>query len=198
MHTELDHLVVVAPTLAIGAEYVTRALGVAPQAGGSHPLMGTHNVVLRLGTRLYLEVIAIDPAAPHPERRRWFGLDDLPSHARPRLATWVARTSALCAGVNAWAKAVGAAHNAAANRRPPMKLRIIKCIREALGCGHAQLLRMPQRFSAPRALAHAGFRDRQDILRPQVGCRALIESLFRPCGENAGFGKVADRIAKLR
>lgn len=121
MHTELDHLVVVAPTLAIGAEYVTRALGVAPQAGGSHPLMGTHNVVLRLGTRLYLEVIAIDPAAPHPERRRWFGLDDLPSHARPRLATWVARTSALEAAAEGVASRLG---NVEAMTRGSLRWRI--------------------------------------------------------------------------
>lgn len=95
MRAELDHLVVVAPTLAMGAEFVTRALGVEPQAGGAHPMMGTHNLVLRLGTRSYLEVIAIDPAAPHPGRPRWFALDRLSGDGRPRLATWVARTSSL-------------------------------------------------------------------------------------------------------
>ena len=95
MRAELDHLVVVAPTLAIGAEFVTQALGVEPQAGGAHPLMGTHNLVLRLGTRSYLEVIAIDPAAPHPGRPRWFALDHLSGDGSPRLATWVARTLSL-------------------------------------------------------------------------------------------------------
>ena len=95
MRAELDHLVVVAPTLAMGAQFVTQALGVEPQAGGAHPVMGTHNLVLRLGIRSYLEVIAIDPAAPHPGRPRWFALDHLSGDSRPRLATWVARTVSL-------------------------------------------------------------------------------------------------------
>ena len=95
MRAELDHLVVVALTLATGAEFVTRALGVEPQAGGAHPTMGSHNLVLRLGARSYLEVIAIDPTASNPGRPRWFALDQLSGDDSPRLATWVARTSSL-------------------------------------------------------------------------------------------------------
>ena len=107
MSAELDHLVVVTPTLAIGAKFVTQVLGVEPQAGGSHPLMGTHNLVLRLGTGSYLEIIAIDPDAPRPNRRRWFALDELPSDASPRLATWVARTSGLDAAADRVARRLG-------------------------------------------------------------------------------------------
>lgn len=107
MRAELDHLVVIAPTLADGADFVIRALGVEPQAGGSHPLMGTHNLVLRLGADAYLEIIAIDPAAPRPTRPRWFALDDLPSSATPRLATWVARTSGLDEAADRVASCVG-------------------------------------------------------------------------------------------
>ena len=95
MRAELDHLVVTAPTLAAGAAFVVQALGVQPQAGGEHPRMGTHNLVLRLGSSSYLEVIAINPAATHPGRPRWFALDDLRSDSRPHLTTWVARTSGL-------------------------------------------------------------------------------------------------------
>ena len=54
--------------------------------------MGTHNYLLRLGAKAYLEVISIDPDAPRPVRARWFGLDDLAPDAPPRLAAWVART----------------------------------------------------------------------------------------------------------
>jgi len=89
---KLDHLVVVAPKLSVGAEFVRRVLDVAPEGGGAHPTMGTHNCLLRLGDRAYLEVIAIDPAAPRPLRKRWFGLDALPPDAPPRLAAWVAWT----------------------------------------------------------------------------------------------------------
>jgi hypothetical protein len=97
MRAELDHLVVIAPTLAIGADFVARTLGVPLQPGGEHPRMGTHNLLLRLGAACYLEVIAIDAQAPHPGRPRWFGLDRLPPEARPRLATWVARVPSLAA-----------------------------------------------------------------------------------------------------
>jgi hypothetical protein len=63
--------------------------------------MGTHNRVLRIATsqypRAYLEIIAINAAAPPPARRRWFDLDD-PSlqhdlHQRPRLVHFVASTA---------------------------------------------------------------------------------------------------------
>ncbi|MFT0180356.1 VOC family protein [Pseudomonas benzopyrenica] len=92
--SSLDHLVVVAPTLAAGAQYVEERLGVAMQPGGKHPRIGTHNLLLRLGD-CYLEVIAPDPDAPPPTRPRWFGLDELGSDAEPHLAHWVARTRGL-------------------------------------------------------------------------------------------------------
>jgi len=91
----IDHLVLTAPTLASGAEFVTRALGVPLQRGGEHPRMGTHNLLLRLSASTYLEVIAVDPAAAGPGRPRWFGLDGLAPNAAPRLATWVARTATI-------------------------------------------------------------------------------------------------------
>ncbi|RON50148.1 VOC family protein [Pseudomonas frederiksbergensis] len=92
MKTTLDHLAIIAPNLDTGCAFVTRHLGVDLQPGGAHPRMGTHNRLLRLGPDIYLEVIAIDPTANHPNRPRWFGMDDLPLDAPPRLATWVART----------------------------------------------------------------------------------------------------------
>ena len=89
----IDHLVITAPTLELGADFVGRILGVPLQPGGAHPRMGTHNRLLRLGPATYLEVIAADPTAPAPGRPRWFGLDRLASDAEPRLATWVVRTA---------------------------------------------------------------------------------------------------------
>jgi hypothetical protein len=66
----IDHIIVTAPSLEIGAEYVRQILRVAPQVGGKHPRMGTHNLLLRLGNSLFLEVISPDPDAPSPERPR--------------------------------------------------------------------------------------------------------------------------------
>ncbi|KQP47566.1 VOC family protein [Pseudorhodoferax sp. Leaf274] len=88
----IDHLAIVAPTLQAGSDALYAQLGVRPQAGGQHARMGTHNLLLRLGEAVYLEVIAIDPEAPAPARPRWFGLDALAADAPPRLACWVART----------------------------------------------------------------------------------------------------------
>jgi hypothetical protein len=88
----IDHITVTAPTLQAGADFVRQQLGVTPQPGGSHPRMGTHNLLLRLGDALFLEVIAPDPQAPAPGRPRWFGLDRLTADTLPRLSTWVMRT----------------------------------------------------------------------------------------------------------
>ena len=92
----IDHLVVAAQTLAQGCDYVESGLRVRPQPGGKHATMGTHNALLRLGERLYLEVMAIDPDAPKPLRARWFDLDEPRMRASltdgPRLIHFVART----------------------------------------------------------------------------------------------------------
>ena len=100
---EIDHLVIAADSLAQGAAWCEAVLGVAPGPGGTHPLMGTHNRLLRIASPAfplaYLEILAIDPAAPPPARARWFGLDAPALQAAlrvsPRLVGLVARTADL-------------------------------------------------------------------------------------------------------
>ena len=92
MAARLDHLTVVAPTLEEGSAYVEAALGVAPGAGRTHPGMGTHNLLLSLGSAVYLEVISPDPSAAPVGRPRWFGLDHVLPGSSARLAAWVAST----------------------------------------------------------------------------------------------------------
>ena len=96
---ELDHIVIGAASLDAGVAWVEQHLGVKPVPGGQHPGMGTHNAVLRLGARCYLEVIAIDPAGQVPTRPRWFALDEPDMQARlaasPALITWVIRSASL-------------------------------------------------------------------------------------------------------
>ncbi len=87
---ELDHLVITAPDLETGTAWIENILGVPVQDGGAHALMGTHNRLLSLGPSLYLEVIAVNPAAPAPSHPRWFGLDHAPT--APRLSHWACRT----------------------------------------------------------------------------------------------------------
>ena len=110
----IDHLVVAADTLAQGEGWCQATLGVAPGPGGQHPLMGTHNRLLRIATvdhpRAYFEIIAPDPSVPAaPEgRRRWFDLD-VPRVRQalrddgPRLLHWVVQVPDLQAAVDALA-----------------------------------------------------------------------------------------------
>ena len=92
----LDHLVIAAETLEQGVDYVRSTLGVEIPKGGFHKTMGTHNHLMQLGDRAYLEVIAIDPDATVPDRPRWFDLDDAlmreSLRQQPRLITWVMNT----------------------------------------------------------------------------------------------------------
>ncbi|MBI5922185.1 MAG: VOC family protein [Betaproteobacteria bacterium] len=103
----IDHIAVTAPSLGTGAAFVHDVLGVAPQAGGEHPRMGTHNLLLRLGDALFLEVIAPNPSAPAPARPRWFGLDTLGPGSQPALSAWVARTADIHAATAASSEVLG-------------------------------------------------------------------------------------------
>jgi len=100
---QLDHITVAALDLAEGVAYASERLGIEIPPGGQHPLMGTHNHLLRLADDLFLEVIAPDPAAPAPSRARWFGFDNGATRAAlaksPRLWTWVARCADLGAAL---------------------------------------------------------------------------------------------------
>ena len=102
----LDHLVVLADTLAQGVAWCEATLGVTPGPGGEHALFGTHNRLLALGGAgyplAYLELIAInsgaagDTGSSASGRKRWFDMDDEALRRRvrskgPRLIHWVAR-----------------------------------------------------------------------------------------------------------
>jgi hypothetical protein len=97
--SELDHLVVACTRLDEGVDWIERKLGARPQSGGQHVAMGTHNALLKLGPRAYLEVIAIDPDGARPARPRWFALDEPAMQSRlasgPALVTWVLRCESL-------------------------------------------------------------------------------------------------------
>jgi hypothetical protein len=93
----LDHITIIAPSLAEGVDHVRACLDIDVPFGTKHPDMGTHNHRLRLGETVYLEIIAVDPHAPPPSRPRWFGLDDTAAVRRhwqsgERLRAWVAMT----------------------------------------------------------------------------------------------------------
>lgn len=103
----IDHLVVTAPTLEIGAEYIKDNLGVEMEPGGKHPYMGTWNLLLSLGGSTYLEVISINPTLPKPDHPRWFGLDNRYDNFLPTLSNWVARTTDIHSTVSGCSETVG-------------------------------------------------------------------------------------------
>ena len=99
-HTALvfDHLAVVAPDVEAGVAHVRERLGIEVPPGGTHPLMGTKNHLLRLGDACFLEIIAIDPDAPTPPWPRWFNLDRR-GDAPARLEHWLLGTTDLDATI---------------------------------------------------------------------------------------------------
>nr|WP_295775935.1 VOC family protein [Rhodoferax sp.] len=111
MAASMDHLVVMASDLAQGVAWCEATLGVTPGPGGEHPLMGTHNRLLKIATpehrTVYLEIIAINSVAPNavPARaRRWFDMDDLAlqahvAHHGPTLIHFVASVPDIVASV---------------------------------------------------------------------------------------------------
>jgi len=107
---EVDHLVVLATTLAEGVAWCEATLGITPGPGGQHALMGTHNRLFSIASAsfpgAYFEIIAIDPGATPPARRRWFDMDDAALRERvqrqgPQLAHFVARVPDAVAAVAA-------------------------------------------------------------------------------------------------
>ena len=117
MKTQIDHLVIVAQTLAQGVQWCEATLGITPGPGGEHAQYGTHNRLAKIATPAhplaYLEIIAIDPGAKKPMAtgaKRWFDMDDAALQAavatEPRLVHFVAQTDDIQAGRNAL-KALG-------------------------------------------------------------------------------------------
>lgn len=93
----LDHIALGTADLKQGVAALKETMGVEIPQGGQHPLMGTHNHVMRTGEAEFFELIAVDKEAPKPSRPRWFTLDDpaTQNHIsdRPRALCWVVKTN---------------------------------------------------------------------------------------------------------
>jgi hypothetical protein len=95
MTATIDHLVYACPDLDAAVAEIAGLTGVRPQQGGQHPGLGTHNALLSLGDRTYLEIIAPDPAQPGTGQQP-FGVDRLTA---PALRAWAAAPRDLDAAV---------------------------------------------------------------------------------------------------
>lgn len=105
-----DHVVVATPDLQATVAEVTRATGVAPEAGGVHPRFGTCNYLLTFGEAGYLELIGIDPQNTEASGPRPFGLDRI---TETHVSTWVIHPPSLT-------QAVAAARDAGLDLGDPM------------------------------------------------------------------------------
>jgi len=88
----MDHLVLAVPNLALGIERVEQNTGVRACFGGQHLGRGTHNALLSLGSRQYLEIIAMDPMQTQTQRLLFPELRFL---SQPRLIAWAVAVESL-------------------------------------------------------------------------------------------------------
>jgi hypothetical protein len=81
----IDHIIYAAPDLDAATAEIEQRFGVRAAGGGRHMGQGTHNKLLALGPRTYLEIIAPDPEQPEPTAPRPYGVDGVTSG---RLVGW--------------------------------------------------------------------------------------------------------------
>lgn len=205
--SRIDHLVIGAASLEQGAAFIEERLGVRTTQGGEHPLMGTHNCVLRLGERAYLEVIAVNPDAV-ASRPRWFGLDSPEVQRlllqRPRLLHWVAATEDIATAAAACPRSPGeilamrrGAFNwritVAPDGRPPLDGVLASLIQwdgehpaERLaesGCFLRELrLRYPDRQALADGLAAIGLAADPTLKVESPGAISLVACIATPAG----------------
>lgn len=91
----VDHLLLGAADLDRGIAWLEKMTGVRAVMGGRHPGVGTHNALLSLGSRQYLEIIAPDPA-----QTTYSFPTDLRTLPEPGLIAWAVGTT----DINAVAK----------------------------------------------------------------------------------------------
>ena len=81
----IDHIIYAHPDLDAAVAEIENRFGVQAAGGGQHPGQGTHNQLVALGPRTYLEVVAPDPSQPEPPAPRPYGVEGV---TEGRLVGW--------------------------------------------------------------------------------------------------------------
>lgn len=167
----LDHLTVIAPTLAEGVAHVRDCLDLDVPYGTRHLYMGTQNHRLQLGDRVYLEIVAVDPAGHAPGRARWFGLDNgarvrADWEAGRRLRGWVASTDDMGGVLSAYPGTFGSETGL-----PPQD--------PEFGFSIPQDGSLPLDGAAPSFIDHRGDPTRMEDI-PDLGARLVSFHLSHP------------------
>ena len=90
IQSTIDHIVIGAADLEKATKRIEQFLKANFSSGGKHPLMATHNRLIKLQKSIYMEVISIDPGVTMPQssghKKRWFSLDSRSTKRRLSLA----------------------------------------------------------------------------------------------------------------
>ena len=85
---QYDHFLLGCSSLEAGIQFMKDKTGIEAVKGGKHPHIGTHNALLSLGEKVYLEIIAPDPEAKSLIEEYAF----LKEMNAPTLFMWAAHT----------------------------------------------------------------------------------------------------------
>jgi len=110
---QIDHLIWVAPTLRRGCDQLFELTGLEAAYGGVHATRGSHNAIIPLSGRSYVEVLSIDPAQTSGLTREWL----LQARDRSGLATFAIASSDLDQLADAAGRAGLVAHVSELNSR---------------------------------------------------------------------------------
>jgi len=89
MYEQIDHIVYAVNDLRAATAKFSNETGLKVFTGGLHPDQGTHNALIRIGDRTYLEFIAIDDKIEATHSHTWMGLDHLHDN---KITRWCLRS----------------------------------------------------------------------------------------------------------